>query len=677
MGHGSKRLLLSIGLLVASVCPVAAPRVQAQAIHAVVDLGKNGGGVAADPYSDRVYVAVEGEVRSYHAGTYALLSSVPLPQSSTPCRDVAVNPVTNRVYAVGWRVYAVDLGSNTVVHNLNQHGTEVAVNPSTNRVYITDWVYWPSSYAVRVLDGATGAWLPDIPLGATSRFEEVHLAVNPRANRVYITFGLDDELRVLDGATHAELARIHVPEIGSVAVNPTNGRIYVASGTAGTLVFDGTTHAQVATIPKLCGRLRLNPVTNRLYGGSTASLGYVVRIADLGTNTYIGHVFLEGAVAAYDVHWTRGELFATHDYGSVAWVKKMTIIQDAAPGRPAPLPPLPRTVAALTLPANGLAVGVNAATNRVYVGMEGGVAVYDAATLAYLTYWNLAQGGLSPHIQDIGIDEIRNRVYAVDEGRTYVLDGSGGALLGHVAGGDEIAVNPLNGRLYIADESLYTTVPDRVYIWDANTISLVRRIDLSTGPTLQSVHVGVNPTTGYAYYTYSACDNLHILSPLTDQQVQEIDYASSGRIVVNPVTNRVYVWASRSNKSGLVMLDGVTHSELGLFEGLGGGLAVNEATNRLYSIVGAILTIADGATGARLGQVFLDSNHRGMAVHPALGRVYVSLSEGPVLAVVQDTDGSPTPTPTATPTVTPTATPRPPFTPTAWMYLPVLMRYGW
>jgi len=654
------------------------PPVRAQAIVNVIDLGNNGGGVAVNPITNRLYVAVAGQLQVYDAQTLTLITTIALPQNNVACNDVAVNVATNRIYITGFRTYVVDGNSNTLLANLNQEGSELAVNPVTNRVYLSDYSYHSGSepFVVRVLDGADNTWLPDLLVGSATGYQEVHLAVNPAANRLYVTFTADDDLRVLDAGTHAEVGRVDFSTAGYVAVSPRTGWIYVGIGTEGVAVLDGTSHARVATIPKMSGRLRLNPRTDRLYAADFAWVGYVLRIADLASNRVTGYVYFEGTLANFDVHPESGKVFAPHQSYPAGWAKKMSVIQDASAFSPAPVPPLPRTIGTLDLPADGEGIGVNSVTNRVYVGLVGGLAVYDALTLAPLPYINLTAGAVQPHIEDVGVDEARNRIYAVCDSGAFVVDGATDRWIGTVTGGDRVAVNSTNGRVYIADMSPYVGVPDVVRIYDGPSLSSVRTINLGSPTTLQSVSVAVNPATGFAYATYSFGGNLHIISPATDDVVQEIDYSSSGLMAVNPVTNRIYVTASRGEQSGIVVLDGNTHAELAWLSDIYGKLATNPQTNRLYGTAGTGLTVlrmADGTTGAILAHAFVDGNTWDYAVHPALARLYVAYAAGRsgwarAVAVIQDTGGPPAPTPTVTPTR------HPPITPTVWLYLPVLRR---
>lgn len=369
----------------------------------------------------------------------------------------------------------------------------------------------------------------------------------------------------------------------------------------------------------------------------------------------------------------------------------MTVIQDASPTSPAPMPPPPCIIATLILPEDGDGVAVNTVTGRVYVGVDGGLAVFDAITLAPLPFINLSSGGYSPPIYDVGVNENLNRIYAVSVGRTYVINGANNQVISTLGGGDEIAVNPSNGRVYIADDAVWLGDPDVLKIYDGVSLVHIRTINLGTSIYFQSGHVAVNPTTGYAYCTYSLDDDLRIISPTTDDLIQTIDYPSIGTVTVNPATNRVYVWVSRGGQSGALILDGNTHAEVGMIQGLSGQLRTNTQTNRLYGYTGwTLFQIADAATGVFVGRVFLDGNIRHYAVHSGLSRLYVTHGNYPAewarkLSVIQDSGGPATPTstatltytPTATVTRTPTRTATPtlhPITPIAWLYLPVITK---
>jgi len=178
-------------------------------------------------------------------------------------------------------------------------------------------------------------------------------------------------------------------------------------------------------------------------------------------------------------------------------------------------------------------------------------------------------------------------------------------------------------------------------------------------------------------------EDLYIISPTTDDVVRRIDHPSSGDIAVNPTTNRIYVWVSRSGQYGALILDGNTHEDVGMIQGISGKLVVNPLLDRLYSTSSRTLFQVHDATSRQLlGRLFLDGSAGDYALHPRLSRLYAIMSSRK-LAVIQDSGGQiPTATPTITATPSVTATPtrtRTPFpTPSGgWpyhLYLPMILR---
>ncbi len=624
--------------------------VRAQIILDVIDVGVDVGGIAVNPNTNLVYVAVTGQLNVYNAQTHAFVTTIPLPQNYTPCYDVALNLSTNRIYAAGLRTYVIDGNTNNVLGNFDKSGNEVAINPTTNRVYIAGMVNYPYSdpYVIHVLDGGNNSWLTDIQIASLASFESIHLAINPSTNRVYATFTGDDNLRVFDGNSHAELTSVHLENIGYVVVNPDTNKVYAGINYTDAVVLDGVTHTQVGMISRIgAGRLQLNRLTNRLYGIAATSPGYVLRIADSTTYELLGYIHLDGNLADYDLHPQLGKLFASHYMIPTTWGKKVTIIQDESPTAPAPTPKPPAVIATLDLPENVDGAAVNRVTNQLYIGMEGSIAVFNATSLAWLNSFDLTENPDWPPIYDIGINETQNLIYAVSVSGTYVVNGANNQVIGTLGSGNEIAVNSNNGRVYIFEQAVWLGDPDRLKIYDGVTTSHIRTIDLGTSIYFQSGHVAVNPGTGYAYCTYSLDDDLRIISPTTDDVAQTIDYTSIGDVTVNPTTNRVFVWISRQGKSGAVILDGNNHTELGMIQGVSGQLETNPQTNRLYGYTGyTLLEAYDVPSGELMSRIYLDGNIRGYTVSPGLLRVYAVHHDYPEewsnkVSVIQDTAESP------------------------------------
>jgi YVTN family beta-propeller protein len=118
---------------------------------------------------------------------------------------LAVNPVTNKIYALGFLtdtigppgvVTVIDGATNaTTTVNVGNQPLAVAVNPVTNQIYVAN----SYSNTVTVIDGATNA-TTTVNVG---NYPDA-LAVNPVTNQIYVgNGGAPGSVTVIDGATNA------------------------------------------------------------------------------------------------------------------------------------------------------------------------------------------------------------------------------------------------------------------------------------------------------------------------------------------------------------------------------------------------------------------------------------------------------------------------------------------
>src|SRR5207249_67370 len=99
----------------------------------------------------------------------------------------------------------------------------VGVNPVTNRLYFA------SGSNLQVLDGNNESLIATIPGGNTGP-----LGINTSLNRLYVSDGLNQVVKVIDGATNTvtdsfSLGLGVVP--GIIGVDSVKNRIYVTGGT--------------------------------------------------------------------------------------------------------------------------------------------------------------------------------------------------------------------------------------------------------------------------------------------------------------------------------------------------------------------------------------------------------------------------------------------------------------
>ncbi|MGO9863338.1 MAG: ankyrin repeat domain-containing protein [Terriglobales bacterium] len=282
---------------------------------------------------------------------------------------LAVNPVTNRVYAPiseGSKVTVIDGATNIIAATVpvGKDPWGVAVNPVTNKIYITN-----EGAEVTVIDGATNTISATVPVGYIPWL----VAVNTATNRIYVAAGKKDKLKVIDGTTNAISARITIRDNpDGLAVNPATNKIYVVPSDSNEVtVIDGATNTISATVPigKHGGALKalaVNPVTNKIYVVN----GWDKEVAVIGgvTNTISATVQVGDYPVGVTVNPATNKIYVADNND-----RHLTVIDGA-------------TNTASTVPAE-LAdhcgdVAVNSSTNKIYVSHHENVYIIDVGPAA-------------------------------------------------------------------------------------------------------------------------------------------------------------------------------------------------------------------------------------------------------------------------------------------------------
>jgi hypothetical protein len=220
-----------------------------------------------------------------------------VPSNQFPVR-VAVNSATGRAYAGT----AAGTGSISMFDARTcshvQNATElldpdsgipiiltgqIALNPVTNRVFASGGLYLTSTSVVAVVDGNSLELIEVIATNVSTSLGEV--GVNPVTNRTYAAH--DTGVDVIDGSSHTVIATLPVLDPLDLAIDPLLNRIYVTNprsnpGTRpfeGLSVFDGASHSLLGAVPMAAGAIAVDPGARRIY---VVGLGGV-RILDGGT----------------------------------------------------------------------------------------------------------------------------------------------------------------------------------------------------------------------------------------------------------------------------------------------------------------------------------------------------------------------------------------------------------
>jgi YVTN family beta-propeller protein len=212
-----------------------------------------------------------------HAIAQKLIEYVPM---NSPIA-VAVNPVTNMVYAANYNdatVSVMDGSSNAVVATISvgPGPFSLAVNPVTNLIYVSNsGTPQGTGMSIMVIDGSSNTVTGTLPLVTYPGF----IAVNPTTNMVYFTDQYASLfVAVMDGSTNQVVAQVLVKEGGcclyGMALNSVTNRLYLSIDTytdngSYIAVMDATRNEMTGkfTPPglKFAGTLAVDTGLNRLY----------------------------------------------------------------------------------------------------------------------------------------------------------------------------------------------------------------------------------------------------------------------------------------------------------------------------------------------------------------------------------------------------------------------------
>lgn len=301
-------------------------------VIATIPVGNAPAGVAANPTTNRVYVAnaADDTVSVIDGATNTVIATVPV--GDTPS-GVGVNATTNRACVANYygdSVSVIDGGSNTVVGTVSlDYGYgphSVGVNLTTNRVYVSDHMVVRAT----VIDGATNTVLTTILVQGSG---PKGVGVNPATDRVYVANRYSGTVSVIDGVTNTVLTTIPGllwPE--GVGVNSATNRVYVSNVAGGSIaVIDGATNTVIGTVPVggMPGGVAVNVATNRVYVANSSTND--VSVIDGDTNTVTATIPVGAGPAGVAVNPTTNRIYVANSADDT-----VTVIEDNG-GAPPPI----------------------------------------------------------------------------------------------------------------------------------------------------------------------------------------------------------------------------------------------------------------------------------------------------------------------------------------------------
>ncbi|MEO8101206.1 MAG: choice-of-anchor V domain-containing protein [Betaproteobacteria bacterium] len=521
--------------------------------------------------------------------------------TAVPQAAIAVNPLTNRIYATSYA------GNSLVIRNgatniglqipIGSGPAAVAVNTASNKIYVANFL----SGNVTVVDGATNG-TSSIAVGSNP----IALAVNNVTGKIYVANYGSSTVTVIDDSTGATTPVTTGTGPIAVAVNPATNKIYVANFAGNNVtVIDGATNATTTVATGSGpGTIAINQVTNKIYVANTTVNS--ISVIDGGTNA-VSTFALGGATSpiALALNPITNKIYAA-TFGN----STVSIINGAN-----------NTFTNVAAGTNPRAIGVNAMTNRIYVAnqLSNNLTLIDGATNTTSTVFiGTAPGTLA-------INPVTNKVYSasVNNSDIYAYDGSTyvETTISVGLGPRGIAVNPVTNKVYTADAS-------------SNTVTVIDGITRATSTVIVGASpelIEINPRTNKIYVLNYSGGNVTVIDGATNVPTTIAAGLGPYAIAVNPVTNKIY--ATNPNSNAVTVIDGVTQATSSIPVGISPReVAVNPATNRIYvtnfgnfSCDGNV-TVIDGYTGATTPIATSGCTPNYIAVNPATNKIYVGSS---------------------------------------------------
>lgn len=181
--------------------------------------------IAVNPRTGRVYsISNTGEISVIQKPTYSFTVLNPPGGPFTGAAAIAVNPITNKIYAAYANAIVVVDGATNAMTVLPGGGVAIGINVITNKIYVPG-----GNGVLTVIDGDSNAVTTlAIPSGAKG------IAVNPLTNKAYV---VADQVTVIDGsisdAAHAVPLTATITPLPANAGGPSGSiQVQAASGMA-------------------------------------------------------------------------------------------------------------------------------------------------------------------------------------------------------------------------------------------------------------------------------------------------------------------------------------------------------------------------------------------------------------------------------------------------------------
>ena len=268
-------------------------------------------------------------------------------------------------------------------------------------------------------------------------------------------------------------------------------------------------------------------------------------------------------------------------------------------------------------------MAVNDVTNRVYIGVEDGLIIFDGETDTVISE-------ILPEMDVVGlaVNPQTNYIYVAVYGeKVVVIDGTTNQAVGEILEGIynqyAIAINPVTNLLYLGEWRTIQGYYDCILVYDVQTLTKITQVDIPASlehTIVERVGLAVNPETNRVYATWSGDNSLLVINGETNEILETVSVSSFSRVVtINSYTNYVYI--------GDIVLDGETLDEVTTsYQGDLG--AIDPVNNVLYTTGYNLLNALEGITHNIVSNLELDIevsfSPDFVAVNCETGKVYIA-----------------------------------------------------
>ncbi|WP_188555355.1 Ig-like domain repeat protein [Edaphobacter dinghuensis] len=624
-----------------------------------IAVGNDPTALAVDPASGRLYVAntADATVTVIDGSSSSVLFTIKVGRSPVA---IAVNSVTGKAYVANRddnTVTIIDADtSGTSLVAVGAAPVAIAVNPADNSVYVAN----QNSNNVTAINGTDGTTATLVAGSSPAA-----IAVEPTTDTVYVVNKGDNTVSAFDRASDSVATFSVGASPSSIAINPVTNRIYVPSSEDGNLtVIDGlaasTTTITVGT-PAIA--IAVDSNINKIYAANDQTTGGILlSVVDGGTNN-VTEISGSGRASTIAIDSKSGRVYVpTTDTSSTVVINEATnlSVADSVGKFPEAIAFDPvigfaficnigdGTVSIFDTGANSvtslstatspifnspLAVAANPVTSRAYIANAWGGTVSVLDSVAKVVTQSIPIGYSE---QDtVTVDPVANKVYVAvsSQNELAIIDGATNSLSTLQVGQYPVAVvvNPVTNKIYVLNES-----SNSVSVVDGATDEITATIPVPT-----SVSLALNPNLNQIYAAGEA-GTLTVIDGATNStstiQLPKNLNASSNyesSLVVNNQTNRIYIADTEdANLTAVAVVDGATGKLLTSVSttASAGVMAINQLTNQIYVATAGSdttappgLMVVDGPTS--VSKTFpLPSDSPGLAIDPATGKIYATVS---------------------------------------------------